>query len=360
MYRLVPSLAAIVIAAAFAVPAHAADWEDEDDWFVKDDFRGAYVHEPKDWMGMGDEDDPVDIEVGLRYWYSWGVQNHNVGPFNYTSNDQTQVLEGHLRIDDNSSNSYAKGLAGYSIVINGDYSGDNGVGTVADGHVSYAGVDFGWSPFGSNQDGIQAGVLAGYMYWNDSPNTTRANFTTATSADDIGFDSDTGATFVPFDSAPTNLDIHALRLGVQGRAELGDMFDVNVELAGVPYAKINGTLGSHEEAVTCCSPLGNITSAMSSPAEVDGWGYGGMGELMLGVHPTENITFRVGGRAWYLQGTYDATFSIATIGDPSDSDAGEAPNYDTLPAFANQGFIVTANPFSLFRYGLLAELTYSF
>ena len=358
MRCLVPSLAALIVA-AIALPAVAADWEEEEIFF-EEDFRGSYFNEPKDWMGMGDEEDAIDIELGLRYWYSWGAQNFSVGTANYTSNDQTQTLEGHLRIDDNTSNSYAKGLAGYSIVINGDYSGDNGVGSVVDGKVAYAGLDFGWSPFGSNEDGFQAGALAGYMYWNDSPNTTRASFTTATSNADIGFDPNTGETFIPFDSEPNNIDIHALRLGVQARAELGDIVDVNVELAGVPYAKINGTLGAHAVGFTCCSPLGNITSVQSSTTEIDGWGYGAMGELMLGVHPTENLTVRFGGRAWYIQGTVDATYSIATIGDPSDSDAVNPPNFDTPPAFSNQGFIETANPFSLFRYGLLAELTYQF
>ncbi len=358
MRRLVLSLAAVV-AAALALPVYAADWE-EDEILVEEDFRGSYFNEPKDWMGLGDEDDPIDIEVGLRYWYSWGAQSFSVGPSTYACNDQTQTLEGHLRIDDNSSNTYAKGVAGYSIVISGDYSGDNGVGAVVDGKVAYAGLDLGWNAFGSNEDGMQAGVLAGYMFWNDSPNTTRGNFTTATSAADIGFDRDTGATLIPFDSAPNDLNIHALRVGVQGRAELGDIVDVNVELAGVPFAKINGTLGAHEVAPICCTPLGNLAMVMSSPTEVDGWGYGAMGEVMLGVHPTENITFRVGGRAWYLQGTADATFTMATIGDPTDSDGGNPPNFDTPPVFANQGFIETANPFSLFRYGLLAELTYSF
>jgi hypothetical protein len=31
-----------------------------------------------------------------------------------------------------------------------------------------------------------------------------------------------------------------------------------------------------------------------------------------------------------------------------------------VPSFSNQTYITRANPFSLFRYGVLAELTYSF
>ena len=105
---------------------------------------------------------------------------------------------------------------------------------------------------------------------------------------------------------------------------------------------------------------GNIATVMSSPTSIYGWGYGAMAEVLVGVHPTENITVRFGGRAWYLQGNVDATFSEATIGDPSDSDVANPPNNDTAPAFANQSYISTTNPFSLFRYGLLAELTYRF
>lgn len=85
-----------------------------------------------------------------------------------------------------------------------------------------------------------------------------------------------------------------------------------------------------------------------------------MAEAFLGFHPTDSMTVRFGGRAWYLQGTADATFSRATIGDPSDSDAANAPNFDTAGSFANQKFITQANPWSLFRYGALAELTYNF
>ena len=100
-----------------------------------------------------------------------------------------------------------------------------------------------------------------------------------------------------------------------------------------------------------------------------------MAEGFLGFHPSDNLVFRLGGRVWYLQGTADATYTRATIGDPTDSKpptAGDpaatppvagsqnAPNFDTAPTFANQGKIVPANPWSLFRYGILAEMTYSF
>ena len=104
---------------------------------------------------------------------------------------------------------------------------------------------------------------------------------------------------------------------------------------------------------------GNISINASSPTTIDGWGYGAMAEAFVGFHPTENLTFRLGGRAWYLQGTADTTFSRAMIGDPTDSRRA-TPIYDTAPTFFNPTYISTNNPFSMFRYGLLAEVTYTF
>ena len=74
----------------------------------------------------------------------------------------------------------------------------------------------------------------------------------------------------------------------------------------------------------------------------------------------ETNMLRLGGRAWYLQGTADMTYSKATIGNPSDSDPTNPPNYDTAPSFSNQTYITRGNPWSMFRYGALAEFTYNF
>jgi hypothetical protein len=70
---------------------------------------------------------------------------------------------------------------------------------------------------------------------------------------------------------------------------------------------------------------------------------------MLGFHPTQNLTFRVGGRAWYLQGQSDTTYNTVTV-----------TNAATPKVVGQQDYISTANPWSLFRYGLLTEMTYNF
>jgi hypothetical protein len=360
------SLAALLTAVAAAAPAAAADWiEGGDEW----DMRGAYFNEPKDWSGLGDEDDDVGFEFGLRYWYSWGSQSVSGGAGTTTATDNSHIGEAHLRIEDYSSNVYAKAFAGYSFRSDGTFSTPSGGGSIVDGTVAYAGADIGWNPWGDGA-GNGVGFLAGYQYWRDEPDTGRFNFTTATSGSQIGIDPLTGQTTLPGDSAPNSLSAHMLRLGVQGKAKFGNFFDITAEVAAVPYAKVGGTVGVDDvtfDTTVYGGPaqfpyggsLGNISGMRSSPTTLDGWGYGAAAELWLGMHPTENLTFRLGGRAWYLQGTADATFTRASIGNPTQS-GGPGTDYDTDPAFANAGAISTNNPFSMLRYGLLAEFTYAF
>lgn len=367
--RSVPGWAAFIAAVAVASPAASADWGD--DWtFGEGGLRGAsHFNEPKDWSGLGDEEDPLRFETGVRYWYSWGSQSFSSGGGATTATDNAHIGELHLRIEDSSSNTYAKAIGGYAVSINGTYDTPMGSGTVADGEIAYLGADLGWNAFGDGETwGL--GGLVGYQFWRDSPDTGRFNFTTATSAADITYDPVTGQTFVPGDSQPNRIDTHMLRLGVQGKATFENFFDVTAELAAIPYAKVNGTVGVDDPTFSTAeyggpaqAPYGanngNISSMRSSPTEIDGWGYGAAAELWLGMRPTENLTFRLGGRLWYLQGAVDATYSRAFIGDPAESGGG-GTGYDTDPSFTNAGFISTNNPFSMLRYGLLAELTYSF
>ena len=351
---------ALAFAAGFATlvtagTAAAADYPDP--FGSGTDLRSGFG----DTADNSDTNDPLKMELGLRYWYSWGVQSLSIGTAQHgtmSETDQSQMVEGHFRVDDNSTRTYIKGLGGTSFKIQGSSTDASGSTTFTDGHIAYAGADIGYSWLGDSKSNYSFGPFAGYMYWNDSPNTYRDNYTTLTSAP--AFDANTGINSIPGASEPNNIELNMLRLGVSGKANLGSMFDLTGEVAAVPYAKIIGILGAGSGAPVCCSALGNIQSIQSSSTAIDGWGYGAMAEAFLGFHPTDSMTVRFGGRAWYLQGTADATFSRATIGDPSDSDAANAPNFDTAGSFANQKFITQANPWSLFRYGALAELTYNF
>jgi hypothetical protein len=365
MPRSVSRLALVAAVAALAGPALA------DDWNFGTDLRGAYAVDPKDWTEAGDATDTLGFETGLRYWYSLGAQSVGSSAGATSASDAAHIGELYLRVDDYQTGTFIKGIAGYSAVISGVYDSLQGSGTLADGHVGYIGADFAWNAFGSN-DGAGAGPLVGYLFWQDAPDTGRFNFSTAKSADDIAYDSVTGQTFVPGDSTPNFINVHALRLGVQGRAKLGDFVDVSGEVAAVPYAKVGGTAGVDEvyfnrlvydgpAQVPYSAADGNISFIRTSPTTLDGWGYGAMAEGWLGIHPTENLTLRLGGRAWYLQGTADTTYTAAQIGNPGQSDPeADTPVYDIDPIFSNGGYIETNNPFSLLRYGVMAELSYRF
>lgn len=362
MSRLTPSLFALLAATAWAAPALAEDF---------DAFRDAYPVTPAQWAGLGDEDDPIKIEFGVRYWYAIGGQSFSDGGGSslLTSSDIAHAGELHLRVEDHATNSYAKAIAGYTFAINGSYADPIYTGTFADGHVGYVGADFGWNAFGDNA-GSGVGFLVGYQYWQDAPNTGRNNFTTATTTGDVGYDPVTGQTFLPGDSAPNSVDMHMLRLGVSGKANIAGFLDISAEVAAVPYAKVSGTVGVDDPTFDTSVyggpsqmpydsvAIGNISSMRSSATSIDGWGYGAMAEGWVGVHPVDNLTFRVGARAWYLQGTVDQTYSAVSVGNPGDADIDGV--YDTDPVVTNANYISVANPFAMFRYGLLAELTYAF
>ncbi|KQU99634.1 hypothetical protein [Devosia sp. Root105] len=374
--RLATSLA--VLAAAIGSPALAADWGE--DWSPEEVYRGAYSTEPKDWSEMGDESDGIHIETGLRYWYSWGSQNYEVDGQSFESTDNAHTVEAHIRVEEDATRTYAKGWAGYSAAITGGYSDPSGSGDVTDGVLGYAGADFGWNALGDGK-GTGVGGFVGYNYWNNSPRTSRYNFTTATSAADVTYSNASGNWSVPGDSVDDKIELHMLRLGLSGKAEFNEFLDISAEVAAVPFSTISGVLGGHAAGGGAfggpgCNVLPPDSCApeilKGSATEINGWGYGAMGEIMAGIKPMENLTLRVGGRAWYVNGTYDATWTQVSVTAPQIRPP--VPNPDTpdpndtmppdplysAPTVSTQQVISTENPFSLFRYGLLAELTYSF
>lgn len=364
MSRIASSLAFVVVAAAG--PAFAADWSEGAGEF--DGFRGTYSNEPRDWSDYGDTDDSLHFETGLRYWYSMGTSTYETNGSGSDATDRTQAAELHLRIDDNASATYAKAVAGYSIAVSGEYVGPLISSSIVDGEMGYAGADFGWSAF-NDGNGSGFGGLVGYMFWNNSPDTGRNNYTTVDTGDSVYYNPTSGQTVIPGASAANHVEANMFRLGVQGKAKFNDFFDIQGELAAVPYAKVNGVMGvddpvfsqavySGQAQLPYSGETGNISQMRSSITNIDGWAYGAMAEAFVGIHPTENLTFRLGGRAWYLTGTADATYSIATITDPGKTDVNG--NYDVAPTVNNANFITTNNPFSMLRTGILAEFTYAF
>ena len=346
--RSLSGMAIATLALITAAPALAAD------------FRGLRPAYPTSWETG--EDNPLRFEAGVRYWMSWGGQDATFpsvfGNTVLSERDQTHIGEGYFRIDDLSTQSYLKAYGGLNIAASGNYqlqqpgipSIDAGLGGA--GRVGYIVSDFGWLPFGEMRDGFALGGLVGYQYWNDSPDIGRGNFAVINGPSDISWTPGSATYSYGGDSKPDNLDIHALRLGVTAQVDINDQFDIRAEAAAIPYSWVSGTLGPHEIPTV---RLGNTTFVKASETSVTGHGYGAAGELMVGFHPTENLTLRVGGRAWYVGGTLDATYKEAAITDPSASTP--AGPIDTPPGLSLQNYIVQSQFAQVFRYGALVELT---
>jgi len=307
-----------IVALLSAVPVLAADYPY---------MRPGYA---ESWKNP---DDDLRFEFGARYWLSWGEQDASftaagLGDVGVTTRDQTHIVELHGKIEDLSTQTYLTGKAGIGLSTSGTYaitparSGAIGRNSA----IGYAATDFGWLPFGKLDEGFAAGGFVGYQYWKDAP--------------DIG-SGQVGATFdglgnpTSFTAAKDDLDIHALRLGVKAQADF-DKFDIQGEIAAIPYAHVSGTLGGS-------SPdgfnLGGTEFQERAPTTLSGRGYGVMVESLVGFHPTENLTLRVGGRAWYVEGVLDAQFSANAGG--------------TDQATLN----LPSNFARIFRYGALFEAT---
>ncbi len=183
----------------------------------------------------------------------------------------------------------------------------------------------------------------------------------------ITWSDQTGAWSVGGDSEINDFNIHALKLGVAGRFD-ADVFDITGEAYATPYAWVSGTYGSYNPGFTDSYSGGpnGMSFLQGSTTTINGFGYGVGGKLMVGFHPTENLTIRVGGRGSYLQGQYDATYDGATVTHPTSN----PPDVDPLtgvitpadpayspPSLTRQTFIINNNPFSMFRYGGLLEVT---
>lgn len=316
----IPVTAALVTACA-CIPSLAADYPDYPE------LRPAYV---EGWEG-GEDD--IRFEFGTAYWYAWGGRDANftgsapLGNISVTSRDQTHIGELHGKIEDLSTQSFVAGRAGIGLHTTGTYAitpaGSGAIGNSS--RIGYAGADFGWLPAGSMTEGYAFGGLVGYHYWKDAPTIGTGQYATTFA----------GGVPTSMGEARNDLDIHALRLGIKGTASF-DMFDLQGEVAGVPYAHLSGVLGGSSPGGYT---FGGIVYNENAPTTFSGRGYGVMTEAMVGFHPTENLTLRLGGRAWYLESNLDAVFNGTS--------AGGAQPAQTMPSTYA----------SLFRYGLRAELT---
>jgi len=298
------SLFGALAIAATALPALAAD--------SYESFGPLRPTYPTSWET--DEANPLRFEAGLRYWYAWGEQSIDVDQATFSANDRSHIIEGHLRIDDDYTSSFLKAQAGYAAATNGEYSGDllSGETSFTGGQIGYAGADFGWTPFGN--ENFRFGGLIGYQFLRESPDRNRLDV-----------------------AHIDGLNIHALRLGLTGHADLSQWVDVEVEGAIIPYAYASG---STAEMPFDDMEVGGVT-VNRSRLDLTGALRGVSGQAMVGFHPTENLTLRLGGRAWLLTGSTSATERQWNSATP------DSYLYDS----------VEVGGLNLIRYGLLAEVS---
>jgi hypothetical protein len=316
-----------LLTTAAILPAHSADYFG--------DLRSSY---PDQWKA--EEGDPLRIEMGVRYWYSIGKQEHSIGANSQTMDTRSHVGEAFARVEDHSTRSYAEAFGGYGIAHEGTYSTNGGAAlTLPAARLGYAGLDYGWLPLGS--DTAAFGLVTGYLYSNDSPDNGRASFSNGNTVN-------VGANVFNLrggNSEINNFDIHSVKLGLAAKVDMGN-FDITGEAAAIPYSWVTGTYGAYQAEAF------GATQAQSSATSVNGHGYGASGKLMVGFKPTENLAIRVGGRASYLTGQYDATWEEVRVNQPV------APA--TTPTLSRQSYISNNNPFTMLRYGALFELAGSF
>lgn len=314
MSRVLTGLTAATLAMSALGAAQAADYGVYDP-----KFKPAY---PADWA----EPSPLGFEVGMRYFYGMGGHRLSTGGSSYALDDQNHILELHLRIDDHSTSTYLKGNMGYAGIINGTYNTPLSGGPTAtnDGRVAYAGADFGYTPFDSG--GFRAGGFVGYQYLNESTFMGRTNFVNASGGGN---------------SEVNDMSIHALRLGVTAKADLGPKVDFNVDAAIIPYAALSGVYGAFYRAPF---NAGGVDWVQGGAGAISGSLYGGAIDAMVGFHATENLTVRAGARAYYLTGPVRMEYNAR----------------DVLDASSESGWVQQSTNFEMFRWGPVVELTASF
>lgn len=282
---------------------------------------------PDQWQP--EEGDPLSFDVGVRYWYSIGKQDHSVSA--ETMETRSHTGEAYARVNDDSTNSFLEAFGGYGVAHDGTYSTNGGPSlSLPAARLGYVGLDFGWLPLGA--DNVNFGMVTGYQYMNDSPDTGRANFLTGTSVVNVSpgvYELSGGG-----DSKINNFEIHSAKLGFAGKMDFGN-FDLFGEAAAIPYSWVTGTYGALQ------AQPNSTTLAQGSAVAINGHAYGASGKLMVGFRPTENLSIRVGGRASYLTGQYDATWEEVSV-------SGSAAQ--------RQRYISDNNPFSMLRYGALLEV----
>jgi hypothetical protein len=136
---------------------------------------------------IGPPQPPVDIEVGARYWYSWGHDKLNLldttGAFQVSrltwQNMKGSSLEGFFRAN-TKMGVFVKGYLGGGWLNNGSLQDEDfppfispysSTDSSAKGNLKYGSIDLGYNFV--NSAATKIGPFVGYHYWQDSKSRVR-------------------------------------------------------------------------------------------------------------------------------------------------------------------------------------------
>jgi opacity protein-like surface antigen len=297
------------------------------------------------------------IEVGGRYWYSWGRHKYDLG---LMKNDPVPdySLISRLTYDDTEAstgeavmrvtapwNLFAKGFVGGGSIASGrmtdeDYNipGDtvasipysNTISKVSGDIPAYGTLDLGYDWW--RERSYRLGTYIGYNYYRE----TMGAYGVTQTANPLGpLGPDVGGPIPPTGHAVITQEAtwQSLRLGAAGDFRLAPGVRLSWDAAYLPYVSVDAEDRHY---------LGN-TSGIASINPLRGHGTGAQLEVMLSYDLTERLSLGVGARYWAMW-TSDGYFTRTYSSD------GPVP-----PSLPRQHLKIETE-----RLGVLGELLYKF
>jgi hypothetical protein len=246
---------------------------------------------------IGPPQSPIDVEVGARYWYSWGHDRFNLfdqtGAFQVSrltwQNMRGSSLEGFFRAN-TKMGLFVKGYLGGGWLNNGSLQDEDfppfispysSTDSSAKGNLKYGSIDLGYNFV--NSAATKIGPFVGYHYWQDS---NQASGCTQTAGN-------------PFICAPAidgsvgvideTYTWKALRLGVAGDWRFGDKWRLQGDVA---YARGNVDMSDLHLLRQ------NMPGGFAGSTPTDATANGIQLDATVSYQVTDHFSLGVGGRYW--------------------------------------------------------------
>ena len=250
-------------------------------------------------------------EVGARYWWSrgkteWSHDASGVAP--YYGNPTSVLVYDKLNAHSLEVHGTKRGRGGWLVSGNvgggSIYSGtlndsdyfagqvkfSETTSSITDGDLGYATIDGGYD-FLRPAPRTSLGVFGGFNYWNERVVASGASYNVPA-----------GQRGIPVSTAVITNDVkwYSARVGLVGRVQLGDSFNVSGTLAAVPLTYMRNNDSHHLR--TDLGPTPNVT--------MDGTGFGAQLEAEARYALSKWAEIGLGLRYWKLRATGDIHFVV--------------------------------------------------